>query len=71
MHPNIIRLRVFHEAHSLDVILAKKKGLTNAMHSVHDAAITRKDHGVVEVAILHEAGMLYDIPAGQLSRSIV
>jgi hypothetical protein len=71
MHPNIVGLRILRTAHSLDVFTAKKKRLTNAMHAVHDAAIMRKDHGVVEVAVLNEPGMLYDIPAGQLGGSFV
>ena len=71
MHPNIVGLRILRKAHSLDVFAAKKKRLTNAMHAVHDAAIARKDHGMVEVTVLNQAGMLDDIAAGQLRRPFV
>ena len=71
MHANIVGLRILHKAHGLDVIVPQKERLTNAMHTVHDPTVTRKDHRVVEVTVLHEAGVLYDIPTGQLGRSLV
>jgi len=71
MHPNVIGWGLVNKTHNVNVFAAKEKSLTNAMHAVHDAAIMRKDHGVVEVTVLNEPGMLDDIPAGQLGGSFV
>jgi len=64
MYADVVRLRMIHKAHGLDVFLAQKQSLTNAMHSIHYATIMRKNNGEFEVTILHETRMLYDIPAG-------
>jgi hypothetical protein len=71
MYADMVRLRIIHKAHGLDVFVAQEQSLTNAMHSIHHPTITRKDNGELEVTILHETRMLDDIPAGQLGRPFV
>ena len=71
MYADMVRLRIIHKAHRLDVFVAQEQSLTNAMHSIHYATIPRKDNGEFEVTILHETRVLYDIAAGQLGRPFV
>ena len=69
MHTDIIRIGVALKAHGFDVRAPEQERLANAMHAVHDSTIARKDHRVGSVAFLDEAGVLYNVPTGQMGRS--
>jgi hypothetical protein len=71
MDADIVRLRIVNKTHCLDVIVAKKERLANAMHTVHNPTVTREDHGMVEVTVMYEPRVLYDIPTGQVGCSFV
>ena len=45
MHPDIVRLRIVTEAHSLNIAEALQESLADTMHAIHDPTVTRKDVG--------------------------
>ena len=45
MHADIVRLKVINEAHSLNIAEALQESLADAMHTIHDPTVTRKDVG--------------------------
>jgi hypothetical protein len=59
------------ETDRIDLCAVFKKGLTDAVHSIHDSAIARKNDGEVEITIQDQAHMIDDVAAGEPSRAFI
>jgi hypothetical protein len=63
INTNEVGFGISRKTYSSDMALAAHQRLQYAVHSVHDAAIARKDDGTVEIGLLDEASVFSDVPA--------
>jgi hypothetical protein len=47
-----------------DVCAILQESLADAMHAIHDPAVTGKNDGEIEIAVEHQACMVNDVTAG-------
>lgn len=71
MNPDVVWLGILNEPHGLNVLASFEQSSADTMHSIHDAAVSREDDRVGEVAILDEASVVYNVSASQSTRSAV
>ena len=46
--------------------MTQQKGLTDTMHSVHNASVTGEDDRIAQIAIENKARMLNDLAASEM-----
>ncbi len=71
MDANVAGVRIMNETYGLDIVMSKKKSFADAMHTIHHAAVTRKNDGKGKVAIENQAGMIYHVTTCQMLRTLV
>lgn len=64
MHSDVIGVGINGESNGFNSSSAQPQSLADAVHPIHDTAVSGEDDGVTQVGRLHQTGVLHDGPTG-------